>query len=129
MPSIRRALTDMLLLFLGAFLYTIAAPPYEWSIAGWFALTPLILVAANTPPRLAFLAGLVYGVLFCLGMAYWVYFAVATYFPLGASLSFLCTVLSYAVFIATLALPPLASLSCSADLHPCSVGLAFQPCG
>jgi apolipoprotein N-acyltransferase len=101
MPSIRRALTDMLLLLLGAFLYTIAAPPYEWSIAGWFALTPLILVAANKSPRLAFLAGLVYGVLFCLGMAYWVYFAVATYFPLGAPLSFLCTVLSYAVFIAS----------------------------
>lgn len=100
-PVLRPVFRDFSLLFLGASLYTLAAPPYEWSFAGWFALTPLYLVAARKSPWGAFLAGLVYGVLFCLGMAYWVSIAVASFFPLGAPLGFLCTLLSYLFFIAS----------------------------
>jgi apolipoprotein N-acyltransferase len=64
-----QALSKLMLLLLGAGLYTIAAPPYEQSWAGWLALTPLFLVIHSTTPGKAFAAGLLFGVLFCLGIA------------------------------------------------------------
>jgi apolipoprotein N-acyltransferase len=90
---------DCLLLILGACLYTLAAPPYEWASAAWVALTPLFLVIRGKTPRGAFLAGLVYGVLFCAGIAFWVYFAVAAYFPFPFPLDLVFTLLSYSFFV------------------------------
>ena len=90
---------DCLLLILGAGLYTLAAPPYEWASAAWVALAPLFLVIRDKTPRGAFLAGLVYGVLFCAGIAYWVYLAVAAYFPFPFPLDLLFTLLSYSFFV------------------------------
>jgi apolipoprotein N-acyltransferase len=90
---------DFSLLLLGALFYTVAAPPYEWSSAGWFALTPLFLVVRGKSLPAAFVAGLVYGVLFCWGIAHWVYFAIVAYFPFGPFLSVVIATLSYAVFI------------------------------
>jgi apolipoprotein N-acyltransferase len=40
-----------------------------------------------------------YGVLFCIGIAHWVYFAIAAYFPFSAPIALLCTLFSYSVFI------------------------------
>jgi apolipoprotein N-acyltransferase len=40
-----------------------------------------------------------YGVLFCLGVVYWVYFAVAAYFSFPPPIALLLTLLSYSVFI------------------------------
>jgi apolipoprotein N-acyltransferase len=94
MPSGRQAVTDILLLTLGAFLYTIASPPYEWASAGWLALTPLFLVLRNKTPRTAFLPGFLYGVLFGAGIAYWAYFSIAAYFPFPFPLDLLFTFLS-----------------------------------
>lgn len=88
-----------MLLVLGACLYTLASPPYEQSWAGWVALTPLFLVVRDATPGRAFVAGLFFGVLFCLGIAYWVYLAVAAYFPLPFPFALLCTVTSYSAFI------------------------------
>ncbi len=90
---------DCLLLILGAGLYTLAAPPYEWASAAWVALAPLFLVIRGKTPRGAFLAGLAYGVLFCAGIAYWVYLAVAAYFPFPFPLDLLFTLLSYSFFV------------------------------
>ena len=99
MPPGRRAVRDLLLLALGAFFYTLASPPYEWAGAGWLALTPLFLVLKDKTPGTAFLSGLLYGVLFCAGIAYWVYFAVSAYFPFFFPFDLLFTLLSYSVFV------------------------------
>src|SRR5215471_5659333 len=101
MPLQWRTLKTFLLLLLGALFYTLAAPPYEWSIAGWFALAPLFIVVSAQSPRSAFASGIIYSLLFCTGMAYWVYFSIAAYFPLGAPFSLFSTVLSYFLFIAS----------------------------
>lgn len=90
---------DLSLLTLGACLYTLASPPYDQSWAGWVALAPLFLVARKATPGRAFAAGLLFGVLFCFGIAYWVSFAVSAYFPLPFPLDLLCTIASYSVFI------------------------------
>ncbi|MBI3756979.1 MAG: apolipoprotein N-acyltransferase [Deltaproteobacteria bacterium] len=101
MPARWGTFQQFFLLLLGALLYTLAAPPYEWSVAGWFALAPLFIVVSTQSPRCAFLSGIIYSVLFCVGMAYWVYFSVAAYFPLGAPFSLFSTVLGYLFFIAS----------------------------
>lgn len=98
-PTGRRAVRDIVFLTFGAFLYTIAAPPYEWAGAAWLALAPLFLVLRDKSPTSAFAAGLLYGVLFCVGIASWVYFAVAAYFPFVFSLNLLFTLLSYSFFV------------------------------
>ncbi len=61
MPTGRQAIRDILLLALGAFLYTIASPPYEWSGVGWIALAPLYLVLQDKTLRAAFMAGFLWG--------------------------------------------------------------------
>ncbi len=96
-----RACRDFLLLLLGAALYTAAAPPFDFSLAGWFALTPVFLVASERSAPTAFVAGLIYGFLFCIGIAYWVYFAVVAFFPFGVPLSLFSTALAYLFFIAS----------------------------
>jgi len=62
MPFGKSAVRDIVLLALGASLYTIASPPYEWAAAAWLALTPLFLVLHGRTPRAAFAAGLLFGV-------------------------------------------------------------------
>ncbi|MBI3301866.1 MAG: hypothetical protein HYZ72_07285, partial [Deltaproteobacteria bacterium] len=90
---------DFGLLAVGAGLYTLASPPYEWSAAAWIALTPLFLVLQHKTPKAAFGAGLLYGVLFCTGIAYWVYFAISSYFPFPFPFDLLFALLSYSIFV------------------------------
>jgi apolipoprotein N-acyltransferase len=111
MPSSRLTVTDLLFLTFGAFLYTIASPPYEWTGAAWFALTPFFLVLQHKIPREAFFAGLLYGVLSCIGVASWVYFAIATYFSLPSPLDLLFTLISYGFFVGSY-IGLAAALSC-----------------
>ncbi|MBI3249799.1 MAG: apolipoprotein N-acyltransferase [Deltaproteobacteria bacterium] len=99
MSSLWRVFQTPLLLLLGAFLYIVAAPPYEWSLAGWVALTPLFLVVRGAAPLAAFAAGFVYSLLTCAGITYWLYFAIAAYFPFSSVAAFLFTLLSYSVFV------------------------------
>jgi apolipoprotein N-acyltransferase len=95
----RRTARDLALLALGASLYTVAAPPYEWHNAAWVALAPLFLVVHDKTPRAAYAAGFLYGVCFCGGIAYWLYDAIAAYFALGLPLNLLATFLSYGFFV------------------------------
>lgn len=99
MSSLWRVCQKPLLLLLGAFLYIAAAPPYEWSLAGWVALTPLFLVIRGAAPLAAFAAGFAYSLLTCAGITYWLYFAIAAYFPFSSVVAFLFTLLSYSVFV------------------------------
>ena len=95
----RHTARDIALLAVGASLYTIAAPPYEWSSAGWLALFPLFLVLRDKTPGTAYAAGFLYGVFFCSGIAYWVYYAIAAYFALSLPLNLFVTLLSYSFFV------------------------------
>lgn len=98
-PASKSLLKDMLLLSLGAGLYTLAAPPYEWSVAAWLALTPLYLVVRDKTLPGAFAAGAVYGLLFSAGLANWIFFSVATFFPVSPVAALGCTLLVYLVYV------------------------------
>jgi apolipoprotein N-acyltransferase len=87
-------------LILGACLYTVAFPPYEWSITAWVALVPLFLFLPTSTPRSAFLAGFLYALLWCMGVGYWVYFTVTDNFTLGFPLNLLFIFGNYAFFVA-----------------------------
>lgn len=95
----RQAFTTVLLLLFGAGLYIVAAPPYEWSLLGWIALTPLFLALRSMSPWKGFGLGVAYSVLTCAGITYWLYFAIATYFPFSPSIAFVFTLLSYSFFV------------------------------
>ena len=96
---IQNVLLDVLLLALGAGLYTLAAPPYEWSVAAWLALTPFYLVLHDKTAKSAFWVGVVFGLLFSAGLAYWVYFSIATFFPVSPVLAAVGTLLVYLIFV------------------------------
>ncbi len=95
----RQALKIFLLLVLGAGLYIVAAPPHEWSFMGWVALTPLFLALRSMSPWKGFGLGVAYSILTCAGITYWLFFAIATYFPFSPSIAFLFTLLSYSFFV------------------------------
>jgi len=97
----RQIAKNALLLILGASLYTLASPPYEWASAAWVALTPFFLVLRDKTPKAGFVTGLLFGILFCSGIAHWVYIAIATYFPFRFPLDLLFTALSYGFFVGT----------------------------
>jgi len=99
MPLGRCAARDIVLLAVGATLYTIASPPYDWSSAAWLALFPLFLVLRGKTLGSAYAVGFLYGLFFCSGIAYWVYYAVAAYFALVFPLDVLVTLLSYSLFV------------------------------
>ena len=91
-------LWELGLLTLGALLYTIACPPYDWSGAGWIALTPFFLALRQHTPRTGFFLGLLFGVLCCAGIGFWIYVAVSTYFALPFPLDVLFTLFNYSLF-------------------------------
>jgi apolipoprotein N-acyltransferase len=111
LPSSKQAVRDLFPLALGALLYTVASPPYEWTGAAWLTLAPLFLVLQNKTPRAAFVAGCLYGVLSCAGIASWVYFAISTYFSLAFPFDLFLTFLSYGFFAGSYT-GIVASLSC-----------------
>jgi len=84
---------------LGAVFYTLASPPFEWSLLGWFALTPLFLAIRGKTFWRAALYGLLFGVLICAGVAHWMYSAISTYFVALFPLNLILTVLSFVVFV------------------------------
>lgn len=99
MPVRWQALRIFFLLLLGALLYIIAAPPYEWGSVGWVVLTPLFLALRTLSPWKGFALGVVYSILTCAGITYWLYFAIATYFPFSPVIALLFTLLSYSFFV------------------------------
>jgi apolipoprotein N-acyltransferase len=99
MPAMRQTLKVSLLLLLGALFYIIAAPPYEWSFIGWVALTPLFLALRPLSPWKGFALGVVYSILTCAGITYWLYFAISAYFPFSPVIALFFTLLSYSFFV------------------------------
>jgi apolipoprotein N-acyltransferase len=107
----RRMRDTLLSLILGAALYTLAFPPYEWSWAAWCALAPLFLIIREQSPRAAFFTGVTYGVLWCLGQGYWLYGTMTEHFAFGPvfSVPFL---LANFLFFSGLPIGLVSSLSC-----------------
>lgn len=99
-PDIRLKIPkNILLLAVGAFLYTIACPPYDWSSAAWVTLTPFFLVLRHGTLCSALLTGLLFGVLSCAGIGYWIYVATTHYFSLSFPFDILLTLVNYAYFV------------------------------
>ncbi|HVA69622.1 MAG TPA: apolipoprotein N-acyltransferase [Candidatus Binataceae bacterium] len=94
-------LADCLLVAFGAILYTVAIPPAGWSLAGWFALTPLMLLARRHDARWAALGGFAYGTLISAGVAGWLRGAISTYFNLAPPSGFLLTFAAYGYYVGT----------------------------
>src|SRR5439155_3213384 len=57
----------------------LAFPRADWDMAAWFALVPLLLVALETAPRIAFAWGWLYGLTFFLVLLRWLDFTFRTY--------------------------------------------------
>ncbi|HLW72296.1 MAG TPA: apolipoprotein N-acyltransferase [Candidatus Binataceae bacterium] len=75
-----RTAADLALLAIGAVLYGLAFPPYNWSSAGWVALTPWYVVLRGRSCRRAAVYGLLYGVMISAAVAYWLETAIVAYF-------------------------------------------------
>lgn len=48
-----------------------AFPPLGWDFLAWIALCPLVFIALASPPKTAFVCGLVSGLVFWLGSIFW----------------------------------------------------------
>lgn len=92
-------ISEVSLLALGALLYTLAMPPWEWAAAGWIALAPLFFVLRGKSAPRAALYGALFGVMICSGVAHWLYSAIDTYFAALTPLSLVLTALSYLFFV------------------------------
>ena len=84
---------------LGAVLYTLSSPPFDWYLLGWFALTPLFLAIRGKTYRRSALYGLVFGVLICAGVAHWMHSAISTYFVALFPFDLILTVISFVIFV------------------------------
>ena len=97
---------------LGAIFYALALPPFDWSVFGWFALVPLILVVREQPTASAFWYGVLGGYAFGWAITWSIaemgvrYFGLP--FPLGvaafASYYFVVCGIPFGLFAAGIAL-------------------------
>jgi len=62
----RARLEHALLLVGSGVVLALAFPRSDWEVAGWFALTPLFVIALGARPRVAFAWGWLYGLTFFL---------------------------------------------------------------
>ena len=81
------------ILAVAGFLLALAFPRTDWSLTPWLVVTPLLIVALLTPPRVAFGWGLLYGVVFFLVLLRWLNFTFRVYSNIPGPLVFLPTVL------------------------------------
>jgi apolipoprotein N-acyltransferase len=113
-PSLMKekfTLLDFCLLIVGASLYTLAFPPYAWSWAAWLALIPVFFVIRYKSPKNAFLAGLLYGVFWCIGQGYWLYWTMTENFALSPLFSAPFLLVNF-IFFSGLPTGIVMSLSC-----------------
>jgi apolipoprotein N-acyltransferase len=94
-----RFIQDISLVALGAFLYTLASAPFEWSSLGWIALTPLFVLLRGKGFAQAAIYGMLFGVAICAGVAYWMYFAISSYFVAIFPLNLVLTLAAYTMFV------------------------------
>ena len=74
---------------LGAALYALSLPPWDWEWLGWVALVPLLLVVRGRPPLWALGYGALYGYACSCAVAGWLAQAMGRYFGVGLPLGFL----------------------------------------
>jgi apolipoprotein N-acyltransferase len=86
------------LVICAAILYTLAVPPYDLSLLGWFALAPFFLAIRNRRTTDGFILGLLFGVVFSAAIASWFRSAIASYFILPFPLDLVLTLVAYASF-------------------------------
>jgi apolipoprotein N-acyltransferase len=100
-PAVARVrfIRDILLVALGAALYTLAFAPFEWASLGWIALTPLFVAIRGRGFAQAALYGMLFGVAICAGAAYWMYFAISNYFVATFPLNLALTLAAYTLFV------------------------------
>ncbi|MGH7254383.1 MAG: apolipoprotein N-acyltransferase, partial [Nitrospirales bacterium] len=60
-------------------LYPLAFPDFDWSLAGWIALLPLLLATDGSRPREAFWLGWIAGTIAFVGVMFWVITAMHLY--------------------------------------------------
>src|SRR5260370_23160318 len=94
-----RFIEDISLVALGAVLYTLASAPFEWASLGWVALTPLFVVLRGKGIAQAAIYGMLFGMAICVGVAYWMYFAISSYFVAIFPLNLVLTLAAYTVFV------------------------------
>lgn len=100
-PAVSRVrfIEDISLVALGAVLYTLASAPFEFSSLGWVALTPLFVLLHGKGFAEAAIYGTLFGMAICAGVAYWMYFAISSYFVAIFPLNLVLTLAAYAVFV------------------------------
>jgi apolipoprotein N-acyltransferase len=100
-PAVSRVrfVEDISLVALGAVFYTLASAPFEWSPLGWVALTPLFMLLRGKGFAEAAIYGMLFGVGICAGVAYWMYFAISSYFVAIFPLNLVLTLAAYTVFV------------------------------
>jgi apolipoprotein N-acyltransferase len=76
-----------------AFLLALAFPRTDWALTPWLVVTPLLVVAAMTPPRVAFWWGLLYGGVFFVILLRWLNFTFRVYSTIPGPLVFIPTLL------------------------------------
>src|SRR5260370_24465583 len=94
-----RFIQDISLVALGAVLYTLASAPFEWASLGWIALTPLFVLIRGRGLAQAAIYGMLFGVGICAGVAYWMYFAISSYFVTIFPLNLVLTLAAYTMFV------------------------------
>jgi apolipoprotein N-acyltransferase len=75
------------------FVVALAFPRTDWSLTPWVGVVPLLVVAAFTPPRLAFRWGLLYGGVLFLVLLRWLNFTFSVYSTIPGPLVYVPTVL------------------------------------
>jgi len=75
----RARLEHALLLVGSGVVLALAFPRSDWEVAGWFALTPLFVIALGARPRVAFAWGWLYGLTFFLVLLRWLDYTFRTY--------------------------------------------------
>jgi apolipoprotein N-acyltransferase len=89
-------------LVVGAALYALAFPPFDWSVCAWVALVPLLLVVRGRSPWAGFGWGAAYGYCCtCFLGASWLVPALDRFFDVPAPVGFLIASLYSAVFWGT----------------------------
>ena len=83
---------------LGAALYALALPPWDWAWLGWVALVPLLVVVRPLPVGQAFTYGVLYGCACPWAIGPWLAQAMGRYFALGLPLGVVAASLYAVVF-------------------------------
>jgi len=90
-------LKDYLLATLSGLLLTFCFPKFGQPYVAWFALLPLLFLAATHTPRACFTLGWIAGVCHGLSLLYWITFVVNHYghLPLPVSMGVCCLLVAY----------------------------------